>query len=91
MTSDEFLAAALKAFIDRDRPALERALHALLHPDYASFTRTRLEEHRNDLHVRLAAVNDHLQHHIQTARGELRQQYAAAQAASSIDPSDPLT
>lgn len=66
--------------------------------DLRSLTREQLEERRNDLHVQLAAVNDHLHRMGATRNGDLAAGRLAhvdeglrhcGDVVQPLDPSDP--
>lgn len=61
MTAAEFRAAALRAFADRDRPALEQAIRAFADPQYAILTPERLRQHRAEVAERLNHIDAEIQ------------------------------
>lgn len=61
MTAAEFRTAVLRAFVDRDRPALETALRAFTDPQYGALTPERLRQHRAEAAERLNHIDAAMQ------------------------------
>lgn len=61
MTAAEFRMAALRAFADRDRPALEQALRAFTEPHYQILSPERLRQHRAEVAERLNHLDAEMQ------------------------------
>lgn len=61
MTASEFLAAALRAFDDRERPALESAIKAFAFPRYEILSPERLRQHRAEAAERLNHIDAEMQ------------------------------